>query len=142
MLLRKYLEKEEPEKFKMPATSEIISEVVSVLPELSKVELHLHRHPDGQDLAVVINGDNLWFCNFIEIRISDDQKINFQISPEQAVQKQIRYNHGPIKNVSFSYSSSLFVNGHSSFTKDISREVPSVYNVSIIWIKFIFCHHK
>ena len=131
MLLRGYLEKEEPEKFKMPATSEVISEVVSVLPELSKVELHLHRHPDGQDLAIVVNGDNLWFCNFIEIQISDDQKIDFQISPEQAVQKQIRYNHGLIENVSFSYSSSLFLKGHSSFSKNITREVPSVYNVSM-----------
>ena len=67
LLLCGYLEKEELEKFKMPATSKVISEVVSVLPEPSKVELHLHRHPNGQDLAIVVNGDNLWFCYCIKI---------------------------------------------------------------------------
>ena len=87
-ILRGYLEKE-PGPYVIPQRSSSSSTegVKSLLPSISKVELHLHKHPDGQELAVVINGDNLWFCNSIEIEICESEPLKINISAERVARK-------------------------------------------------------
>ena len=132
-VLRGFLDKE-PDCYKIPPqkTSESIQEVKSLIPTISKVELHLHKHPDGQELAVVINGDNLWFCSILKIKISRSETIFIEISPEHITEKQICYNHS-VDNI-FSYTDIdadiVHVTVYSRFAKTFSQDVPMIYNVS------------
>ena len=133
-VLRGFLDKE-PDCYKIPPqkTSESVQEVNSLIPTISKVELHLHKHPDGQELAVVINGDNLWFCSFLKIKISRSETIFIEISPEHITEKQICYNHS-VDNI-FSYTDIdvddvVHVTVYSRFANTFSQDVPVIYNVS------------
>ena len=131
-VLRGFLDKE-PDCYKIPPqkTSESIQEVKSLLPTISKVELHLHKHPDGQELAVVINGDNLWFCSLLEITTFGNKLIFIEISPEHITEKQICYNHS-VDNT-FSYADidvDVHVTVFSRFAKTFSQYIPVIYNVS------------
>ena len=131
-VLRGFLDKE-PDCFKIPPrkTSESIQEVKSLLPTISKVELHLHKHPNGKELAVVINGDNLWFCSILNIKISRNESIFIEISPEHITEKQICYNHS-VDNT-FSYADidvDVHVTVFSRFANTFSLYIPVIYNVS------------
>ena len=132
-VLRGFLDKE-PDGYKIPQqkTSESIQEVKSLLPTISKIELHLHKHPDGQELAVVINGDNLWFCSILDVKISGNESIFFEISPEHITEKQICYNHSV--SATFSYgdidADVVNVTVYSRFANTFSQYIPVVYNVS------------
>ena len=133
-VLRGFLDKE-PDCYKIPPqkTLESIQEVKSLLPTISKVELHLHKHPDGQELAVVINGDNLWFCSILNVVISGNEPIFIEISPEHITEKQICYNHS-VHNT-FSYTDIdpndvVYVTVYSKFAYTFSQYIPVIYNVS------------
>ena len=131
-VLRGFLDKE-PDCYKIPQqkTSESIQEVKSLLPTISKIELHLHKHPDGQELAVVINGDNLWFCSTLDVKISGNESIFIEISPEHITEKQICYNRSVYNT--FSYADidvDVHVTVYSRFAKTFSQYIPVFYNVS------------
>ena len=132
-VLRGFLE-EEHDCYKIPPqkTSESIQEVKSLLPTISKVELHQHKHPDGQELAVVINGDNLWFCSLLKINTFGNESIFIEISPEHITEKQICYNHS-VDNT-FSYGDIdlhvVHVTVFSRFANTFSQYIPVIYNVS------------
>ena len=134
-VLRGYLEKE-PEPYFMPQYSSCSKEgVKSLLPSISKVNLHLHKHPDGQELAVVINGDNLWFCNSIEITIYEDELIKIKISAECVARKQISYNQS-FRNETFTPEQiglgHLLVKVYSRFADPIATKIPMSYTVSLL----------
>ena len=133
-VLRGFLDKE-PDCYKIPPrkTSESIQEVKSLLPTISKVELHLHKHPNGQELAVVINGDNLWFCSILDVKISRNKSIFIEISPKHITEKQICYNHSV--SATFSYADIdgddvVHVTVYSRFANTFSQYIPVFYNVS------------
>ena len=133
-VLRGFLDKE-PDCYKIPPqkTSESIQEVKSLLPTISKVELHLHKHPDGQELAVVINGDNLWFCDFVLVKISENETIFIEISPEHITEKQICYNHSVSDTISYGDIDAddvVHVTVNSRFANTFFQDVPVIYNVS------------
>ena len=133
-ILRGYLDKE-PECYKIPPfkTSESVQRVKSLLPIITKVELHLHKHPDGKELAVIITGDNLWFCYYVEIYLVSET-LKIYISPKDITGKQINYNHIYSINDTFAHATIdaeyVHVMVYSSFTNAISTVVPLVYTVS------------
>lgn len=133
-ILRAYLEKN-PEPYALPQRSSLssIEGVESLQPSISKIELHLHKHPNGQELAVVINGDNLWFCDSIEITICESEHLKIEISAERVAQKQICYNKS-FRNEAFTPkqidADFLPVKVYSRFADPIATEIPMSYNVS------------
>ena len=135
-VLRAYLEKK-PEPYAIPQrnSSSSIEGVKSLLPSISKVELHLHKHPDGQELAVVVNGDNLWFCDSIEIEICESELLKIEISAERVARKQICYNKS-FRNEAFTPkqidADFLPVKVYSRFADPKAREIPMSYNVSLL----------
>ena len=135
-VLRAYLEKN-PEPYVIPQCSSLssINGVKSLQPSISKIELHLHKHPDGQELAVVINGDNLWFCNSIEITICENEHLKIEISAERVARKQICYNKS-FRNGALTHkkidADCLPVKVYSRFTDPIATEIPMFYNVSLL----------
>lgn len=134
-VLRGYLEKE-PEPYVMPQYSSCFKEgVKSLLPSISKVDLHLHKHPDGQELAVVINGDNLWFCNRIEIAICENEPLKIEISAKCVARKQISYNQS-FCNEAFTPEQiglgHLPVKVYSRFADPITKKIPMSYTVSLL----------
>ena len=135
-VLRAYLEKE-PEPYAIPQHSSLssIEGVKSLQPSISNIELHVHKHPDGHELAVVINGDNLWFCDSIEIAICESEHLNIEISAERVARKQICYNKS-FRNQAFTRkqidADRLPVKVYSRFTDPITTEIPMLYNVSLL----------
>ena len=133
-VLRGYLEKE-PGRYVIPqrSSSSPKERVKSLLPSISKVDLHLHKHPDGQELAVVINGDNLWFCNSIEITVCESELLKIEISAEHVARKQICYNQS-FHNGAFTPEQigmdHLPVKVYSRFADPIAKEVPMSIIVS------------
>ena len=59
-----FLEKDSP-KYVIPSSVEPVKEVVFLKPEVTTIEVH--KYPN--EVAVVLQGDNLWFCH--EIRLGN-----------------------------------------------------------------------
>ena len=142
-VLRGYLEKE-PGRYVIPQRSSSKSKerVKSLLPSISKVDLHLHKHPDGQELAVVINGDNLWFCNSIEITVCESEQLKIEISAEHVARKQICYNQS-FHNETFTPEQIgmdyIPVKVYSRFADPIAKEVPMSIVVSFTCQLYLYC---
>ena len=62
--LRGFLEKDSP-KYVIPSPAEPIKEIGFLKPEVTTIEVH--KYPN--EVAVVLQGDNLWFCH--EIRLGN-----------------------------------------------------------------------
>ena len=62
--LRGFLEKGSP-KYVVPNPAEAVTEIGFLKPEVTTIEVH--KYPD--EVAVVLQGDNLWFCH--EIRLGN-----------------------------------------------------------------------
>ena len=130
MVLRGYLDRK---GYVMPPFKESkIKEVESLMPSVSKIELHQHVHPGGSELAVVINGDNLWFCNGIEVELPDLPILKIRISADSVTQKQICYNC-PLNNFKMPESRSKCpVKVYSKFANPLRiPDVTMICSVSI-----------
>ena len=130
-VLRGYLDKK-PNPYHIPHRQGLktLRAVQSLLPSISQVEVHQHKHPDGNELAIVINGDNLWFCNTIELSIHGYEKLPFLIAAEKVSQKQICYNHVLKDKISFTHEEYVKVQVSSEFYPPITNSVPMKYIVS------------
>lgn len=132
-VIRGYLDKE---GYSMPARKDSeISSVKSLMPLITEIELHQHKHPGGSELAIVINGDNLWFCNGIDIELTDVQILKVRISAENVTQKQIQYNCSLHDHDCFMPENKdkyCHVTVYSKFANPHRYEVLMVYNVSLI----------
>lgn len=62
--LRGFLEKDSP-KYVVPSLAEAVKEIGFLKPEVTTIEVH--KYPN--EVAVVLQGDNLWFCH--EIRLGN-----------------------------------------------------------------------
>jgi len=62
--LRGFLEKGSP-KYVVPSPAEAVKEIGFLKPEVTTIEVH--KYPN--EVAVVLQGDNLWFCH--EIRLGN-----------------------------------------------------------------------
>lgn len=131
-VLRGYLDKEGyiiPSRKKSP-----VGPVQSLVPSIAEIELYQHKHPDGSELVIVIKGDDLWFCNGIEIKLPhSDAPINIMISAENVTQKQISYNHSFDDTYIMNDEGSIdrFVKVYSKFADPLTSNVPMIYNVSL-----------
>ena len=93
-VLRGYLDKDPP--FEIPAVQlpNSVTEIKSLKPSISDVELFVHVHPHGKELAIVIKGDHLWFSNNIKIDFEDvSESIEIEITANNIAQKQIECIH-------------------------------------------------
>ena len=143
-VLRGYLDKED---YNIPPRKEAVGLVKSLIPSISKVELYQHKHPGGNELSIVITGDNLWFCTGIEVKIS---RFNVKIttSVESVTQKQISYNR-LLDHDCFlpeDESTDCLIKVYSRFSDNSdATNVPVIYNVSYLLyfiqhpIKLNFC---
>lgn len=134
-VIRGYLDKE---GYSMPPHKDLdIGSVKSLIPLITEIELHQHKHPGGSELAFVINGDNLWFCNGIEVELPDVPVLKVRISAENVTQKQIQYNcslHDCFMPENKDTHCPVTV--YSKFANPHKYEVLMVYNVSL----FIACN--
>ena len=128
-VLRGYLDK--PDLYHIPPRQNLktLRAVQSLLPSISQVEVHQHKHPGGNELAIVINGDNLWFCNTIELSIHGYEK-KITISAQNVAQKQICYNHVLKDEINFNHEEFVKVQVSSEFSAPITTNVPMKYIVS------------
>ena len=127
-VLRGYLDNED---YKNPPRKELVEPVKSLIPSISKVELYQHKHPGGNELSIVITGDNLWFCTSIEVKIS---RFNVKIttSVESVTQKQLSYNR-LLDHECFlpdGRSTNCPIKVYSRFSNANTTDVPMIYNVS------------
>lgn len=134
-VLRGYLDKE---GYKLPSRNESpICPVPSLVPSITEIELYQHKQPDGNESVIVIKGDDLWFCNGIEIELPHaDAAIKIKIFADSVTQKQISYNH-LFDDTSFineegakNYCS---VKVYSKFANPLISDVPIIYNVSLCY---------
>ena len=94
-------------------------------PSVTSVELHSH----GNELAVVVEGSNLWFCYEISIgghtvqtpaHDLSDTSIQFNIQREES---KVKVEEGKVMAVLYSHFSK----------KPLSREVPVLQKVSLAY---------
>uniref|UniRef100_A0A1X7TTQ8 Death domain-containing protein n=1 Tax=Amphimedon queenslandica TaxID=400682 RepID=A0A1X7TTQ8_AMPQE len=125
-VLRGYLDKEQyciPSRKSLAAGS-----VESLVPSISKIELCQHKHPGGNELSIVINGDNLWFCSEIEVNFSNFNAL-IETSVESVAQKQICYNQLLNHECFFEdRSTTSQIRVHSRFSNPLKSDVPIIYN--------------
>ena len=138
-VIRGYLDKE---GYKIPSRNKLsIGPVQSLIPSISEIEIYQHKHPDGSELVVVIKGNDLWFCNSIEVELPcSEAPIKIVTFAETVTQKQISYNqlfdHTVVMNEDQN-NDHCSVKVYSKFATAnplIICDVPMIYNVSL------FCH--
>lgn len=129
-VLRGYLDKEQyciPSRKSLAAGS-----LESLIPLISKIELYQHKHPGGNEISIVINGDHLWFCSKIEVNFSNFN-VTIKTSVEKVAQKQICYNQLLNRECFFedrSQSTTCQIKMYSRFSNPLKSDVPIIYNVS------------
>lgn len=116
-------------------------------PSIDKGFVHKHILPDGFQVTVTITGDNLWFCNFIEIQIFKGMPpLEATISAENVSAKQIQCSHSLEKNCDIEGNKEhLPVKVCSHFAAVINKSVPVSYFVSQIHsydTLILFCHNR
>lgn len=126
-VLRGYLDKED---YNIPPRKEAVGLVKSLIPSISKVELYQHKHPGGNELSIVITGDNLWFCTGIEVQFSHfNAKITTSV--QSVTQKQISYNRLLDSFLPEDESTDCLIKVYSRFSDNSdATNVPVIYNVS------------
>lgn len=134
-VLRGYLDRE---NYSVPPRKSHTGVVQSLTPSIAEVELHHYKDPGGSEIAVAINGENLWFCKGINIVLHGNYSavpININISAETVTQKKICYNLSlEKKQLPEEGSTSCSVKVHSKFTSTFNVDVPIFYIVSKIAI--------
>ena len=106
------------------------------MPSITEVELHCYKDPSGSEIAIVINGDNLWFCDGIDMVLHGENHqevpIKVKISAQTVTQKKICYNQSLNKKKFLPDHCSLEV--HSKFAESFKDYFPIIYNVSVaVW---------
>ncbi len=95
LVQRGYLEKEVPYSF--PDKANAVSDIHALKPKLERVEVHCQEHPDGRELTLIFNGDNMWFSQEFQVSFDDSkQPLRICIDSENVSQNQIQYCHGEI----------------------------------------------
>ena len=125
-VFRSYLEKQ-PDKYSGPGLAKDIKEVSLLTPEVKAIEFH--KYPN--EYAVVLEGDNLWFCH--KIHIGSKGNVHKIDTPVQNITRQsIQF------NFTLSRGKKCIVpdNGHMEITlyshfSDPINEVVPVKQVSI-----------
>ena len=117
-----------------------VSEIKSLKPSISDVELFVHVHPHGKELAIVIKGDHLWFSDTIRIDFENvSELIEIEITANNIAQKQIEcihildeqsdlFKHGArhLKEL----ATSITIN--SQFSASIQKRVIALLKVSLL----------
>ena len=122
-IFRSFLEK--PPEFTPPSTAkQSLPELTMLKPSVTSVELHSH----GNELAVVVEGSNLWFCYQVSVGGHTVQtpahdlsgtSIQFNIPREES---KVKVKEGKVMAVVYSNFSK----------KSLSEEVPALQKVSVM----------
>ena len=121
-IFRSFLEKA-PEYTPPSSVKQSLTELTILKPSVTSVELHSH----GNELAVVVEGSNLWFCYQISIGGHTVQtpahdlsgtSIQFNIPKEDS---NVEVDKGKVMAVLYSHFSK----------KPLSKEVPALQKVSV-----------
>ena len=127
-IFRSFLEKS-PE-YIPPLAKQLPTELTMLRPSVTSVELHSH----GNELAIVVEGSNLWFCYQISIGGHTVQtpahdlsgsSIQFNIQREES---KVKVEDGKVMAVLYSHFSK----------KPLSEEVPALQKVSG---SYRYCDH-
>ena len=116
-LFRGYLDRS-PSKYSPPLPSRHPLEQVKILkPSVSKVEFHRH----GNNIAVILDGDNLWFCHQVDLGSGKNARTIKNPSPD-ITRCSIMFDYAPQSdhdNLVDSREKSMQVTLHSHFTKPL-----------------------
>ena len=140
-IVRGYLDKSPEYQIPLRDPQVMVQGMKSLKPSIQNMELHRHRHPNGIELAVIIRGENLWFCNRIEIESlgpSGNSLLEADINCNNVFNKIIRYTHSDDKDSplgQITAENDLMVTVHSHFAAPIrKKKVPVSYLVSYIML--------
>ena len=111
-IVRGYLE--ETPVYSLPPVSTIgVREMSLLKPSISSVAFHLH----GKEVAVVIEGNNFWFCT--RVHVSSIPRI--EIEAENISCKSIQFNYTPRDENDIPEGDNIVVTLHSHFANPIRK---------------------
>ena len=114
-----------------PKNTNPIAELAQLKPKVSSVAFHRH----GKELAVDVEGDNLWFCT--KIHVASIQQI--QIEAENVSCKSIQFNYIPRDETDLPEGDTVGVRLHSHFTNPIRKpSIPVKRKVSFFIL--VYCY--
>ena len=138
-IVRGYLDMSPKYQIPLRDPQVLIQGMKSLKPSIQNMELHRHRHPNGIELAVIIMGENLWFCNRIEIESPSGNSLleaDIKSNNINVFNKVIQYTHSDDKDSPLGQSiaeNNLMVTVHSHFAAPIrKKKVPVSYLVSYV----------
>ena len=132
---RGFLEKGTPYVFPLANKNLEVSDIPSLKPKLNKVEVNCQQHPDGKEVTLTFEGDNLWFCSKFEMFMTKSrEKLTIPLDARNLSKKQIHYCHGEDRNAMFSNAmkslTHVEVKVSSLFCSHFVETVPLTFNVS------------
>lgn len=138
-LFRGFLD-QDPLRYSPPAQSLDDTPPVKILkPIVSSVVFHRH----GDEIAVVLEGNNLWFCQKIVVGTGANSRMVKSPVPN-ATQRSVQFNYSPKSerdNIIQSPTEEVKVSLHSQFAKPLQRKsVKVVCKVSCYHsVLFVMC---
>ena len=123
-LFRSYLD-QIPSKYSPPLSSRRPLEQVKILkPSVSKAEFHCH----GNKIAIILDGDNLWFCH--QVDVGSGNKARTIKNPRSDITRcSIMFDYTPESdqdNLVDSRAEEVQVTIHSHFTKPLRDQTVSI----------------
>ena len=132
-MIRGYLERS-PVYASPPPCATPINELPLLKPSVSSVSFHHH----GKEIAVVIEGDNLWFCHKIHVATIPTIKIE----ADKVSRRSIQFNYTPRDENEVPEGDIVHVRLHSHFTNPIRKSVTARKQVNIIMHGGLCCTVK
>lgn len=130
-MIRGYLE--HSPVYDLPSPCSIpIKELPSLKPSVSSVAFHHH----GKELAVVVEGDNLWFCH--KIHVATIPAIT--IEADKVSCRSIQFNYTPRDESEVPEGDTVNVRLHSHFANPIRKSVTAKKQVIYSYMYIITLH--
>lgn len=115
-------------------TSPQLKEVKVLNPEVSSVTFYRH----GDEIALVLQGENLWFCSKISIKSKSGSRVIDTMGAD-ATSRSIHFNYVPKNENDLLIekdAETVDIVYYSCFAKPKKRKLPVSFKVCVLFIKF------
>ncbi len=117
--------------YSLPPRSAAVTEMPLLKPSITSIAFHHH----GKELAVVIEGNNFWFCT--KAHVSSIPHI--KIEPDNISRRTIQFNYTPKDESDIPEGDTIGVQLFSHFTNPIRKHnIPVKRKVGLVLFVFIF----
>ena len=121
-----------PEYTFPPPQTNVIKDIALLKPSVQSVSFHRH----GKELAVVVEGDNLWFCYSINVGFLKSIKTE----AENVTRRSIQFNYTPKSESDFHTEETIGVKLLSQFSNPIRRRTIPVKKKVNNFCEFMVIH--